>query len=122
MFDRADYEALRERQAQDRPIPELRLLQQSAVAADILTKDDKWDIYLQMLQTQIDQAESSRQSFMAILLDYATVNQEQREYVHRLYIQAQERVMALTYAQSLPKQIMEEVQQIEGMRKIKLVF
>ena len=119
MFERADFDELQQRKAESRG-PEVRLLQQAEVNADLLTKDSRWDIYLQLLQTQIEKAESSKQIFAAILLDYATVDPLHREYVQRLYIQAQERVLALTYAQSLPKQIITEVQSIVGMREIKL--
>ena len=118
MFERADYEALlKENRAKPQ---ELRLLQQSEVSADLLTKDSHWDVYLQLLQTQIEKAESSKQAFAAILLDYATVDPQHREYVHRLYIQAQERVASLLYAQSLPKQIISEVKNIIGLQEIKL--
>ncbi len=87
--------------------PQLEMLAQAAVKAELLTGDPNWDRFLSYLQAAAEATEAQRDGFAAIIADPATVNHERIMGAKIGLAECKGRLEAWNAVIALPKDLVE---------------
>ena len=86
-------------------IHKIKLAMQAAVSAELLTKDENWDVYLQSLQYAIEMIQKGIEARKAQLEDPRTVDQNLLMQLKISLADLQGQLLALEWAIGLPNSI-----------------
>lgn len=85
--------------------PQLDMLRQAAVGAELLTGNEHWDRYLSYLQAAVEETERQREGFQAIVNDAKTVDHGQLLVAKLAMAECRARIEAWKVAMSLPRDL-----------------
>jgi len=102
-FDRADYKELQKRKARS----DFRVVEQAAVDKQRLTGSPEWDIFLQQLQSSLDEAKGSLESHLAMMGDPTMTDDQLRALNNKISI-LNERVGTIDSIMNLPLDIIKK--------------
>ena len=101
-------EQRRQTQDAERTIGQLQLVEKTAIQAKHLTNDERWDWFVQLIQTALEMAKGSQRNAENVLLAPQVMSEADLRQAKVSYIQASAQVTALEMVISLPKQLMED--------------
>lgn len=115
MYSREDYIEVEKRLNKDKLShdPGIEILQQAAISQDLLTKDDKWDYYLSLIQHQIEITIELKDNLREKILSPDIVNADEQQRIKNHYLQYSERLNVLEAVIKIPKQIMDKCEKIK---------
>jgi hypothetical protein len=116
-IDRGDYTALSERRAQERQQaqkPVLQWLEQAEVAAEQLTGDPNWDLFLRLMQAALEETERAAESCMARLYDTA-LSRSGMEQARLLALLCRERANILRAVIEIPADLKRSGEEARGV-------
>lgn len=101
-----DIVAAQKREKAEAHRPQLEMLRRAAVSAEALTGDEHWDRNLSYIQAAIEDTESQRDGFQAIVNDPRTVNGDEMMAAKMAMVECAARIEAFKACLSLPSDLM----------------
>lgn len=128
--DRSEFQNLEKKNIGSNKVNQLKSLltkmEQASLNAEHLTHDSTWNIFLQMLQSWVEQTSEQVKFFETKLISPEVVNNDQIHKLKNYIIMCHERIAVLESVIALPVQIMEagqlaklELEQIGSRNKEK---
>jgi len=117
-FDRSDFDALnkeREKQRLEQLAPQLRLMQQAAILAELLPGVPAWDVFLSYIQGAVETTRAQAATLEAVLKAADLLDPQRLLEAKVSLLRCHERIAAWEAVIQLPKDLINQGDQAESL-------
>ena len=87
--------------------PQLEMISQAAVKAELLTGQQHWDYFLSLIEGAIEVTQNHKEAFERLVMDPATSDEDVKKLRINAFLCA-ERIMAWRAVMTMPKELIEQ--------------